>query len=258
MKLKNKTAIVTGGGRGIGRAITLALAQEGANVVICGRKLDVLKDTSAQVEALGQKSIALVADVSRDADVETVVNAALGEFGQVDILVNNVGIAGPTAPLTSISRSEWDECMAVNLTSAFLFAKAVIPGMIKRRSGKIINISSIAGKLGYAFRSPYAASKWAMIGLTRTLALELGADNIQVNAICPGPTAGERMEGVIAARAREIGSSVAEVEQQYVAGTALKRMVDPEHVAAMVVFLASDSGESITGEAFDISAGYAI
>jgi NAD(P)-dependent dehydrogenase (short-subunit alcohol dehydrogenase family) len=258
MKLNNKTAIVTGGGRGIGRAITLALAREGANVVICGRKLDVLEDTSTEVKTLGRKSIAMVADVSRDTDIDRTVNAALAEFGQVDILVNNVGIAGPTAPVTSISRSEWDECMAVNLTSAFLFARAVIPGMIERRSGKIINISSIAGKLGYAFRSPYAASKWAMIGLTRTLALELGADNIQVNAICPGPTAGERIDGVIAARARELGRSVAEVEQQYIAATALKRMVDPEHVAAMVVFLASDSGGSITGEAFDISAGYAL
>jgi NAD(P)-dependent dehydrogenase (short-subunit alcohol dehydrogenase family) len=148
--------------------------------------------------------------------------------------------------------------MAVNLTGAFLCARAVIPHMIERRSGKIINISSVAGKLAYALRSPYSASKWGMLGLSRTLAQELGPHNIQVNAICPGPTGGDRMQGVIAGRARELGRSEEEVESLYVEGTALKRMVDPKHVAAAVVFLVSEEGNSITGEALDVSAGYAL
>jgi len=167
-------------------------------------------------------------------------------------------VAGPTAPITNITRSEWDEVLAVNLTGAFLCAKAVIPHMIQRQSGRIVNISSVAGKRAYALRSPYAASKWGMIGLSATLAQELGPHNIQVNAICPGPTAGARLRAVIAGRARELGRSETEVERLYVEGTALKRMVDPEHVAAMVLLLVSDEGSSITGEAIDVSAGYGL
>ena len=130
--------------------------------------------------------------------------------------------------------------------------------MIERGSGKIVNISSVAGKMAYALRSPYAASKWGMLGFSASLAQELGANNIQVNAICPGPTAGERMTSVIAGRAKELGRTVDEVEQLYVQGTALKRMVDPKHVAAAVVFLCSEAGNSITGEAIEVSAGYAL
>jgi NAD(P)-dependent dehydrogenase (short-subunit alcohol dehydrogenase family) len=258
MKLNNQVAIVTGGGRGIGREIALSLAREGADVAVSGRYLDVLSGTSRDIEALGRKSLALVTDVSQDEQVRTMIQTVLEKFGQVDILVNNAGIAGPTLPASAISRSQWDEVLAVNLTSAFLCAQAVTPGMVERRSGRIINISSIAGKLGYALRGPYAASKWGMIGLTRTLALELGPHNITVNAICPGPTAGPRMDQVITARAQEMGRSIEEVEKDYVSGTALKRMVNPQHVADLVVFLASESGSSITGEAIDVSAGYAI
>jgi NAD(P)-dependent dehydrogenase (short-subunit alcohol dehydrogenase family) len=186
------------------------------------------------------------------------VSKALESLGRIDILVNNAGITGPTAPVTNVSRDDWDEVIAVNLTGAFLCARAVIPHMVQRGSGKIINISSIAGKMAYALRSPYAASKWGMLGLSCTLAQELGPHNIQVNAICPGPTAGPRMTGVIAGRAKELGRSVEEVERAYVEGTALKRMVDPKHVAAAVIFFCSEEGNSITGEALEISAGYGL
>ncbi len=130
--------------------------------------------------------------------------------------------------------------------------------MIERRSGKIINISSIAGKTAYALRSPYATSKWGMLGLSRTLAQELGPHNIQVNAICPGPTDGERIRSVIAGRARELGRPEPEIERLYVEATALKRMVNPDHVAAAVLFFVSEEGDSITGDALDVSAGYAL
>jgi NAD(P)-dependent dehydrogenase (short-subunit alcohol dehydrogenase family) len=258
MQLSSKTALVTGGGRGIGKAIALALAREGADVAVTGRYQDVLHDVAREIQALGRRSIAVTADVSNELQVRDLVNTTREELGSIDILVNNVGIAGPTAPLTEVTTAEWDETMAVNLRSAFLCSKAVIPPMIERRSGKIINISSIAGKIGYALRCPYAASKWGMIGLSQSLAQELGPSNIQVNTICPGPTDGERMRSVIANRARELGKPETEVESIYVAGTALKRMVNPNHVAEAVVFLASASGDSITGVALDVAAGFAI
>lgn len=258
MKLPDQAAIVTGGGQGIGKTIALSLAREGADVLVSGRHRETLENTAREIEKLGRRSVVAVTDVSQEPQVSTMVEAALQNFGRIDILVNNAGITGPTAPITNVSRDEWDHVFAVNLTGAFLCAKAVIPHMIERRSGKIINISSIAGKLAYALRSPYAASKWGMIGLSRTLAQELGPHNIQVNAICPGPTAGDRMRGVIAGRARELDQSEAEVERLYVESTALKRMVDPDHVAAMVVLLVSNEGSSITGEAIDVSAGYAL
>ncbi|HJX90384.1 MAG TPA: SDR family oxidoreductase [Pyrinomonadaceae bacterium] len=258
MKLNDRVAIVTGGGRGIGREITLALSHEGADVVVCGRQLDVLEQTVTEIETQGRRALAIVTDVSNEVQVNELINKTLATFGRVDILVNNAGIAGPTAAVTNLSRAAWDEVMAVNLTSAFLCSRAVIPHMSERSSGKIVNISSVAGKMAYALRSPYAASKWGMIGLSASLAQELGAFNIQVNAICPGPTAGERMTSVIAGRAKELGRSADEVERLYLENTALKRMVDPKHVAAAVVFFCSEAGDSITGEALEVSSGYAL
>jgi meso-butanediol dehydrogenase / (S,S)-butanediol dehydrogenase / diacetyl reductase len=258
MKLANQIAIVTGGGRGIGKAIALALAREGANVVVTGRKRDVLDSTANEILALGVDAVATVTDVSDESQVADLVDGTLGKFGHIDILVNNAGITGPTSPITQVSRAEWDEVLATNLTGAFICAKAVIPQMVERGSGKIINISSIAGKTAYALRSPYAASKWGMIGLSRTLAQELGPYNIQVNTICPGPTDGVRMRGVIASRAKEMGKTEQEVERLFVEGTALKRMVNPDHVAAAVLFFVSEEGNSITGEALDVTAGFAL
>jgi NAD(P)-dependent dehydrogenase (short-subunit alcohol dehydrogenase family) len=258
MTLDDRVAIVTGGGRGIGREIVLALAGEGANVVVSGRQRDVLEQTAAEIEHLGRRALFTVTDVSNETQVDHMVAAAIEQFGKIDILVNNAGIAGPTADVTKVSRSAWDETIAINLTGAFLCSRAVVPHMVKRGSGKIINISSVAGKMAYALRSPYAASKWGMLGLSASLAQELGPHNIQVNAICPGPTAGERMASVIAGRAKELGRTEDEVELLYVQGTALKRMVDPKHVAAAVLFFCSEAGNSITGEALEVSAGYAL
>ena len=258
MTLDDRVAIVTGGGHGIGREIALALAGEGANVVVSGRQRDLLEQTAAEIEHLGRRALSMVTDVSDETQVEQMVLGAIETFGMIDILVNNAGIAGPTAAVSNISRNAWDETMAINLTGAFLCSRAVVPHLVKRGSGKIVNISSVAGKMAYALRSPYAASKWGMLGLSASLAQELGAYNIQVNAICPGPTAGERMHSVIAGRAKELGRTEDEVEQLYVQGTALKRMVDPKHVAAAVLFFCSEAGNSITGEALEVSAGYAL
>jgi NAD(P)-dependent dehydrogenase (short-subunit alcohol dehydrogenase family) len=258
MKLENQTAIVTGAGRGIGKEIVLALARQGANVVLAARDEKALSNVAEEVRNLGRHALVVVTDVSNETQVNAMVSAAIREFGRLNILVNNAGVVGPTAPVTNVTREQWDEVLAINLTGAFLCARAVIPHMLERRSGSIINIASIAGKLAYALRSPYAVSKWGMLGLSRTLAQELGEYNIRVNAICPGPTAGDRMRAVIATRAKELGRSEAEVEKEYLQGTALKNWVDPTNVAAAVVFLASTEGSSITGEALEISSGYGL
>ena len=258
MKLQNQCAIVTGGGRGIGREIALALAREGARVLLASRDKEALEHVAHEIHHLGRHAIVVRTDVSDEAQVAAMADAALREFQRIDILVNNAGAVGPTIPLAQLSREEWDSVLAVNLTGAFLCSRAVIPQMMSQGSGAIINIASIAGRLAYALRSPYAVSKWGMLGLSRTLAQELGPHNIRVNAICPGPTAGDRMNAVIEGRAKGLGLPREEVERNYLEGTALKRMVDPAHVAAAVVFLASNEGSSITGEAIDITCGFSL
>ena len=170
--------------------------------------------------------------------------------------MNNAGIIGPTAPVPDIQRDAWDEVMAINLTGAFRCSKYLLPAMIERRSGKVINIASAVGKIGYPLRSAYAVSKWGLIGLTLSLAKEVGQYNIQVNAVCPGPVAGERMRAVIEQRAAELGSSFQEVEQTYLDTTVLGRMIKADEVAAMVAFLASS--EAVTGEAIEVSGGYTL
>lgn len=258
MRLDNKIAIVTGGGNGIGKAIALRLALAGADVTVVGPNMEELAETSDAVRKLGRRSSGLCVDVSQEPQVAAMTESVLSEFGRVDILVNNAGIIGPTATLVNISQAEWDEVLAVNLTGAFICSKAVLASMIEQRSGSIINIASVVGKMAYPLRAPYAVSKWGLIGLTLTLAKEVGTYHIRVNAVCPGPVAGERMKTIIERRAQELGQSTEEVEQMYVEKTALKRMVEAEDVAKMVTFLASDEGKNITGQAIDVSAGYAL
>ena len=256
MKLEGKVAIVTGGGGGIGRAIALRFAREGAGVVVAGPTEEKIRAVEKEILESGRHAFAVRADVAEEADVEQMVAATLEKFSRIDILVNNAGIAGPTALVPNVSREDWDRTFAVNLTGAFLCAKHVLPHLIEQRSGCIINITSIAGLQAYAYRSPYCASKWGMIGLTQTLAEEGGRYGVTANAIAPGPVRGPRIERVIRNRAEEMKLPYEEVVSQYVEPTALKRMVEEEDIAAMSVFLASDEGRNITGETLNISAGY--
>jgi NAD(P)-dependent dehydrogenase (short-subunit alcohol dehydrogenase family) len=203
------------------------------------------------------EGVSHVGDVSSTAGADGLVAAAVEEHGRIDILINNAGIGGPTTRVVDLERADWDRTLAVNVTGAFLCAKHAAPHMIARRTGRIINITSIAGLMGYALRSPYAVSKWGMIALTRTLAVELGEHGITVNAIAPGAVTGERVEGVIQARAAALGRPVAEVERElFIEPTALKRMVGPDDVAATAVFLASDEAANLTGETISVSAGF--
>jgi NAD(P)-dependent dehydrogenase (short-subunit alcohol dehydrogenase family) len=256
VKLDGRVSIVTGGGRGIGRAIALSFASEGARVVLAGSVQQVLDDVAGEIRREGGTALPIRADVSDEAAVEQMVAAALKEFGRIDMLVNNAGIIGPTAPVVRVDLEDWDHTLSVNLTGAFLCAKHALPSMIEQGSGRIINITSVAGLIGYALRSPYCVSKWGMIGLTRTLAEEVGAYAITANAIAPGPVRGPRIDEVIRRRATESGRTVEQVEREYVESLALKRMVEEDDIAAMALFLASDEARNITGETFEVSGGY--
>jgi NAD(P)-dependent dehydrogenase (short-subunit alcohol dehydrogenase family) len=257
MKLDGKVAIVTGGGRGIGRAIALGFAAEGATVSVSGTARPPLEATAATVVSNGGRALALIADVSDETAVARMVADTVERFGRLDILVNNSGISGPTAPASGTPAAEWERTLAVNLTGAFLCAKHAIPHLIAAGGGRIINIASVAGRIGYALRAAYASSKWGMIGLTRSLAVELGPHDITVNAIAPGATRGERLTTVIRDRAAAQGRTPEEIEQEFFIGqNALGRMVEPEEIAATAVFLASDQARNITGETLAVSAGF--
>ena len=256
MQLAEKISIVTGGGKGIGRMIALRFAAEGAAVTVAGRNKDSVESVAQEIRERGGRALATLTDVADEASVREMIAATLDAFGQIDILVNNAGIIGPTAPVTQVDLSEWKETLDINLTGAFLCARHALPAMIERRSGRIINITSIAGLMAYALRSPYAVSKWGMIGLTRTLAEEAGRYDITANAIAPGPVRGPRIDEVIGRRAGEMGRSVEEVERDYVEPIALKRMVEEEDIAAMALFLASEAGRNITGQTIEVSGGY--
>ncbi|HKV42437.1 MAG TPA: SDR family oxidoreductase, partial [Blastocatellia bacterium] len=188
--------------------------------------------------------------------VERLVAAASAAFGPADILVNNAGIIGPTGPLFQLDINEWERTLAINLTGAFLCAKHALPAMMEKRWGRVINIASVGGLMGYALRSAYAASKWGMIGLTKTLALEVGRHNITVNAIAPGPVGGPRMDEVIKRRAAETGRTLDETRHEYVGRIALGRMVSEIDIAAMALFLASEEAKNISGETLTVSGGF--
>ncbi len=258
MKLEGKVSIITGAGRGIGKTIALWFAREGAVVVVTGSTEETIDSTAREIRQQGGRAVSILTDVADEESVRRMVEEAIREFNQVDILINNAGIIGPTAPVVSVERKDWDHTLAVNLTGAYLCAKHALPSMIERRSGRIINITSVAGLGGYALRSPYSVSKWGMIGLTRSLALEVGRYDITVNAIAPGPVRGPRIDEVIRRRADEMGRSFEEVEREYIAPIALERMVDEEDIAAMSIFLASEEGRNITGETITISGGYRV
>ena len=257
--------MITGAGRGIGRQIALELASRGAAVVLTGKDAGALNETARLISAnragmpenkVSEQPISREADVTEPEQIAALCLEAIAHFKQIDILVNNAAIIGPTRPVAEIGLGDWEEVLRVNLTGAFICAKAVLAQMLERRCGKIINMASIAGKLAYPMRSPYAASKWGLIGLTKTLAEECGPYNIQVNAVCPGPVKGERIDTVIASRARQLNTSIRDVEKEYVAKSCMKRMVTESEVASLVAFLASSEADGITGEAIDITAGY--
>jgi NAD(P)-dependent dehydrogenase (short-subunit alcohol dehydrogenase family) len=253
---EKQVVIVTGGGMGIGRAIALAFGREGADVVLAARSKAKLEEVATRLREARTDPMVHLTDVSSEAAVSAMVAATLAKYGRVDVLVNNSGVAGPTKLARDVSGEEWNETIGINLSGAFYCARAVSAPMIERRRGSIVNISSVAGRIGYALRTPYAASKWGMIGLSHSLAAELGPHGIRVNAVLPGTTEGDRIHRVVAAKAAAEGKSLEETREWYIKDIPMKRMVSESEVAETVLFLASDAASGMTGQAVSVCGGF--
>ncbi|MGA2867271.1 MAG: 3-oxoacyl-[acyl-carrier-protein] reductase [Verrucomicrobiota bacterium] len=246
MKLSNRIALVTGASRGIGKAICLALASEGADIVAVDIKAEWLEETKRAIEAGGRKCLALAADVSKHSEVKQAVDAALAQMGRVDILVNNAGITRDNL-LLRMTEAEWDAVLSVNLKGAFNCTRAVVRAMVKQRYGRIINISSVIGLRGNAGQANYAASKAGLIGLTKASAQELASRQITVNAIAPGFIETQMTQKI----PEESRKRLLELIPQ-------KKLGQPEDVARLAVFLASDDASYITGEVIRVDGGMAM
>jgi NAD(P)-dependent dehydrogenase (short-subunit alcohol dehydrogenase family) len=248
-------AVVTGGGRGIGAAIARGLARRGAHVVVSGRRRATLDAVCAAIVAEGGSAECCVGDVTNPQQLEQLMALAAGPAAAIDILVNNAGIAGPTAPLAEVTLEEWNETVAVNLTGVFLACRAALPYLERAAHGKIVNIGSVTGKQPLPNRTPYAAAKLGVVGLTRTLAHELGPSGISVNVISPWLVGGERLDQVIESMARERGLSADELRAEMTEGTAFKRIVTEDDVVATTLFLCSSAADNLTGQDINVSAG---
>jgi NAD(P)-dependent dehydrogenase (short-subunit alcohol dehydrogenase family) len=240
--------LVTAGASGIGRAISDLLVAHGARVHICDVSDTLLED----FRAVNQQSGATRADVASETDVERLFSDLEVTLGGLDALINNAGIAGPTGGVEQIAPAEWRRTLDVCLTGQFLCAHHAVPLIKAAGGGAIINLSSAAGRFGYAFRTPYSAAKWGVIGFTQSLAKELGPANIRVNAILPGIVEGSRMTSVIDARAKQVGVSYAEMEKTYLERISLRRMVTAGDVASTVAFLLSAAGRNISGQSLAV------
>jgi len=258
MKLANKRAIVTGAAKGMGAAITTTLAREGADVVLTARDVAALEDVANEVRKLGRSAHVVACDVIEEDQVQAMIGKALDVFnGRVDILVNVSGVTGPIeTPVQDINVSDFDYVIITNERGTFLPIKHVVPTMIKQREGKIINISGTSGLRGYPMRTAYSASKWAVRGITRTVALELGKYNINVNAVCPGIVETPRMMRLCEGKAKARGWTVDQVYEEYVQDMALKRVTTGKDVANAVLFLASEEARQITGQHIAVDGGW--
>ena len=256
MTLENKVALVTGAGRGMGRAIALALAGEGAHVAVADINSAAVEDTSIAVRELGQRSVPIHADVGSLDDINRMVTQTVDGFGRVDILVNNAGVTR-YLHIMDVTEDDWDRIHRVNAKGAFFCMQRVAQELIKQgQGGRIINIASIAGK-GYSGTSnaAYAASKGAVIAMTYIAAHQLGRHDINVNAICPGATITAMSETTMAGRAAALGVPVSELLAQRAVNIPIGRANDPEDIAAMAVFLAGQGARNITGQTFNVDGG---
>jgi NAD(P)-dependent dehydrogenase (short-subunit alcohol dehydrogenase family) len=195
---------------------------------------------------------AIIADVSEPADVDRLFKLAQEELGGLDVLINNAGIAGPTAPIEEIEPDDWRRTLEVNITGQYLCARRAVPMIKAAGGGSIVNLSSAAGRFGFALRTPYSASKWAVVGLTKSLAIELGPHQIRVNAICPGAVEGERINRVIAAKAEARGIPFEAMHEEYVAQASMRRMVSAQDIANMILYLCSEAGSMVSGQAVSV------
>jgi 3-oxoacyl-[acyl-carrier protein] reductase len=257
--LRGRVAIVTGAAKGLGGAITDVLACDGAHLLLAGRDREALETRAAQldVEYPERENLVSRCDVTSESDVEALVATAVERFGGLDILVNTAGVIGPIeTPAQDVSADDFRAVLDVNLVGTFLPCKAAIPHLIERGGGRIVNIAGTSGLRGYRNRVAYSSSKWAVRGLTRTLALELGPHNITVNTICPNVTHGDRMTKIVNEKAQRLGRTPDDVYADFTGQTALGRFVEDSDIAYAVRFLVSDGARNITGHDIIVDAGW--
>ena len=254
--LSEATAFVTGASQGIGEEIAVTLADCGAKVALAARSGGIY-GTADRIDA-PERTLAVETDVTDEESVREAIEATVGRFGGLDVLVNNAGIAGPTAPVECIDADEWKRMTDVKVFGPFVCLKHSVEHLRESDRGTVVNISSVGGKRPYENRSPYAAANMAMIGMSRTWAHELGDDGITVNTICPGPVSGPRIDRVIQAQADERGMSFEDVrDREYLSDLALSEFVEAEDVAEMIAYLASDAGRHVTAQDINVDSGAA-
>lgn len=253
--LTDRIAIVTGASKGIGRVMSQLFAREGAKVVCAARSEALVNETAALIRDAGGEAVAIVADASNEADARAIVEAGRRSFGRVDTLVNNAGDGGPTKPVQEYTVDDWFYTVNSCLTSAYLCSRFAVPAMIEAGRGAIVNIASMAGRRGLAYRVGYCSAKAGQIGMTYGLALELGRHNITVNAIAPGAVAGDRIDRVIKGQAEVRGVDVDRMRQTFVERSPLRRMSTAEDIASLAAFLCSDLARNISGQCVPVTAG---
>ncbi|MFB6185094.1 MAG: SDR family NAD(P)-dependent oxidoreductase [Haloarculaceae archaeon] len=252
--LSETVAIVTGASQGIGRQIAVSFAEAGASVALAARS-DGIYETRDSIDD-EDRTLAVRTDVTDESSVRETIDDVIDAFGGLDCVVNNAGIAGPTAPIEDVDREAWDRTMAVNVTGMYLMVKHAAPHLRESDRGRVINLSSISGKRPLERRTPYTASKMAVIGLTRTAAIELADDNVTVNAICPGPVSGPRIDDVIEKQAEQLDVDYEEAKRRVFTDDAiLGDLVEAEDVANMAVYLASEKGATVTAQDVNVDAG---
>ncbi len=258
MRVESKNAIITGAAKGMGTAITLTLAREGADLVLAARDVGALEEVAEQVSDLGRRVEIVRTDVTVENDVSEMARLARDFFSEkIDILVNVAGVTGPIeTPVWEIDVDEFDFVLESNVRGTFLPIKHVIPSMIRQKSGKIVNIGGTSGLRGYKYRTAYSSSKWGIRGLTRTVALDAGEYGINVNVVCPGIVHTPRMDKLCDEKAKIRGWSFEEVYDEYVQEMALRRVTEPQDIADAVLFLAGPESRNITGQELTVDGGW--
>lgn len=248
LDIKDLRVMVSAGAAGIGLELARAFMREGAKVHVC----DVDDDALDALERSDPQLTSSRCDVSDRAQVARFFGEGLDKLGGLDCLINNAGIAGPTGRVEEIAPDEWDRCIAIDLTGQFNCVRLAVPHLRRSANASIMNVSSLAGRHGFPLRTPYAAAKWGVIGLTRSLAMELGRDKIRVNALLPGIVAGERQRRVLEAKAQARGISFQEMERYAFSFTSIQEYVTPQQLADLVVFVASPRGRTISGQSLSV------
>jgi NAD(P)-dependent dehydrogenase (short-subunit alcohol dehydrogenase family) len=248
--MQGKRVLITAGAGGIGRVMAETFVDAGAKVHICDVVQQAMEETARTL-----KVTATLCDVSNLQQVDALFADVKKHLGGLDVLVNNAGIAGPTGKVEDIAVTDWERCIAVDLNGMFYCTRLGVPLLKAAGGGSIINLSSAAGRLGFPYRTPYAAAKWGVVGFTKSLSMEVGTDNIRVNAIQPGVVEGERIDRVIEAKAKAVGISFEEQKKISLERVSMRTMVSPQDIANMALFLASDAGKHITGQAISVCGG---